>query len=447
MARGKRADSLRGGNVAWAPTNHSDRLVLSNEVHARPPEAFAAPGRASYIAVHFDAGERDRELAHIRGICEQFSLVPPVDGASHFAARFGDVRIKWERHGEFSGYTFFLAGKGSAPFAEPAIRRFPADWLESIPGRTMAALHVELIECGDSAPDASGMSVHFGGNAVVGGEIGGGAGYAFSDFRIHEDGCARILMLDRAFTPGQSGRMLQRLLEIEAYRMMSLLALPMARQQSAEIRRIEAQLAALTRSIAKGDGDEVLLGDLTRLAAEVESALAASLFRFGASRAYFELVTTRIAELRERRIPGIQTIEEFMAHRLVPAASTCASTSRRLEGLSERVTQASGLLSTRVGIARERQNQALLASMDRRARIQLRLQQAVEGLSVAAITYYLVGLVGYAAKAAKELGINVDPDLAPGLALPPVLIAVLLLVRSARRRIVAESAATRASGG
>ena len=37
--------------------------------------------------------------------------------------------------------------------------------------------------------------------------------------------------------------------------------------------------------------------------------------------------------------------------------------------------------------------------MDRRARLQFRLQQTVEGLSVAAIGYYVVGLFGYVAKA------------------------------------------------
>ncbi len=36
--------------------------------------------------------------------------------------------------------------------------------------------------------------------------------------------------------------------------------------------------------------------------------------------------------------------------------------------------------------------------MNRRAELQLRLQQTVEGLSVAAISYYIVGLFGYVAK-------------------------------------------------
>jgi len=277
---------------------------------------------------------------------------------------------------------------------------------------------------------------------------------------IHPDGFARFLVLDRSFTPRQAGRSLQRLFEIEVYRMLALLALPIARRQSPRIVAIEKSLAALTDAISgetarvtsgeaaprSGHADEALLHELTRLAADVESGLAASQFRFGACRAYFELVSTRVSELREQRLPGLQTIEEFMARRFKPAVATCATVSQRLHDLSERVAQTSALLSTRVDIARERQNGALLASMDRRAKLQLRLQQTVEGLSVAAIVYYVAGLVSYLAKALKAGGVKVETDLVVGVAIPLVAVAVMLAVRRAHRRIQraeSDAAATR----
>jgi uncharacterized membrane-anchored protein len=133
----------------------------------------------------------------------------------------------------------------------------------------------------------------------------------------------------------------------------------------------------------------------------------------------------------------MQTFEEFMARRFTPAVATCTTVSQRLHDLSERVAQASSLLSTRVDITRERQNQALLASMDRRAKLQLRLQQTVEGLSVAAIVYYVVGLVGYLAKGLKALGLRIEPDLAVGLTLPAVVAVVMLALRRARRVLAA----------
>ena len=418
------------------PPDHVDRVALAQEVHARPPEPLASPARATYVAVLVDPADRGREADHLAELCAVFSVSPPRPGATHFRADLGPLRLKWERHGEFSGYTFFSPGLSPAPFSEPPATRLPPGWLAALPGRTLVAAHAKVISAVATDPSPQFLASHFDGNIVVGAEVGDGAGLAFTDFRIHADGFSRFLLVDRSFTPRQNGRMLQRLFEIEAYRMTALLALPIARKQSATLADIERALAALTADIAaEGGNEEALLHALTRLAADVESELARSRFRFGACRAYFELVTTRIGELRERRINGIQTVEEFMARRLTPAVQTCATVSQRLHDLSERVAQASALLSTRVDIARERQNQRLLASMDRRARLQLRLQQTVEGLSVAAIVYYAAGLVGYLAKGLKAGGVRVEPDLVIGVAIPIVAVAVLMSVRRARRRI------------
>jgi uncharacterized membrane-anchored protein len=430
------------------PADHPDRFALAEEAHARPPEALDTPTRATYLAVLIDVDDREREREHIAALCTPFGAAPPPAGATHHSVALGELRFKWERHGEFSGYTFFAPGRSPKPFSEPVAARLPAGWLAGVPGRTIVAAHAKLIPEVSELPDAAFLAAHFDGNVVVGGEIGDGAGLAYTDFKIHPDGFARFLVVDRGFTPRQAGRTLQRLFEIEVYRMLALLALPIARRQSPRIVAIERALAGLTDSIAKGGGDdEALLHELTRLAAEVESGLVASQFRFGACRAYFELVTTRIGELREKRLPGIQTIAEFMARRFTPAVATCNTVSQRLHDLSERVAQASGLLSTRVDIARERQNQALLASMDRRAKLQLRLQQTVEGLSVAAIVYYVAGVVGYLAKGLKAGGVHVEPDLIVGIVIPIVAVLVMIEVRHARKRVQAaeKSAASAAS--
>ena len=418
------------------PPNHADRFVLADEVHARPPIPLETPSRASYVALLVDPDDRQREQAHLKALCDRFGVPPPAPGVTHFLTRFGSLRVKWERHGEFSGYTFIADGHSAIPFAEPAAGLLPPGWLGGLPGSTLVAAHAKLV-AGDEALWASNFSnAYFDGHIVVGADIAEGAGRAYTDFRIHTDGFSRFVLLNRSLTPRQAGRMLQRLFEIEAYRMLALLALPIARRQTPRILEIEKALARLTDAIAlDSGGDESLLHELSRLAAEVESGIAASQFRFGACRAYSELVATRIAELRESRLPGLQTIDEFMARRFTPAVTTCTTTAQRLRDLSERVAQASALLSTRVNIARERQNQALLASMDRRARLQLRLQQTVEGLSVAAITYYGTGLVGYVGKALKSSGVPVNPDLLAGLSVPVVALAVMLAVRRARRRI------------
>ena len=452
------------------PPDHPDRALLAAEVHARPPEPLAAPSRATYVAVRIDGDGRAAESAHLASLCARFEMAPPPAGATQWAATLGAVRVKWERHGEFSSYTFFTPGLSRTPFAEPVAALLPAGWLAAVPGLTVFAAHAKLVSLAalagaggaanaaaeatanihQATPTAAQFAAHFAGNVVVGAGIGDGAGQAYTDFMIHADGFARFLLLDVEMSERQAGRMLQRLFEIEAYRMMALLALPMARGLWPRLLVIERTLAELTARIANQSvvgtmslainpgaqaGDDALLQQLMALAADVESALSASQARFGASRAYHALVATRIGELRERRIQGLQTIDEFMARRLSPAMATCATVSQRLHDVSERVAQASSLLSTRVDIARQQQNQALLAATARRAKMQLRLQQTVEGLSVAAIVYYLAGLVGYGAKALKAAGLALSPDLVTGAAVPLLALAAWWVLQRAHRRV------------
>jgi uncharacterized membrane-anchored protein len=114
----------------------------------------------------------------------------------------------------------------------------------------------------------------------------------------------------------------------------------------------------------------------------------------------------------------------------------CDSVAARLQASADRIARASSLLRTRVELERERQNQQMLSAMSRRAQLQLRLQQTVEGLSVAAITYYGAGLVAYLFKAAKALGAQVDVDLATGLSVIPIALAVAFGVHQVRKSIV-----------
>ena len=412
------------------------RCDLVDEVHARPSDALVTPCRATCVAKLVEPAERSQEREHLAGLCESFGVETPPADANHFVVELGPLKVKWERHGEFSSYTFIAEGQSPVPFSEPPVLLLPTGWLAAVPGTVLVAAHAKIVAMPAGGVDSRFLARNFDGNLVMGGEIGGQAGRAYTDFRVHADGFSRFLLVDGSFTTRQAGRMMQRLFEIETYRMMALLALPVARQQAARLVEIEKALASVTTDIAtRSVDDEALLHEVTRLAAEVESGLAASQFRFGACRAYGELVATRIAELREVAQPGIQTIGEFMTRRFTPAVATCAAVSQRMRDLSERVARASSLLSTRVDIARERQNQALLESMDRRAKAQLRLQLAVEGLSIAAIVYYAAGLVGYLTKGLHSAGLNVEPDLLVGASIPVLFIVVYLVSRRAHRRI------------
>ncbi len=416
------------------PRDHPLRVELNDEAHARPSEVLQAPLRLTFLALYSNPSQRDREWRHVCELVRRFGHEPPPR-ASHYSADLGPFRLKWERHSEFARYKFIVGGPCEDPFDPPALTEVPGDWLAGLPGEVMVASHAALLRVGEERPDYELLATrHFDGNVLVGSDIAAGAGVALTDFRIR-DGFSRVLILDRSMTPRQAGRMMQRLLEIDTYRLMALLTLPVAHGLSPWLNDAERELARITSALVESNEatEPALLERLTRLEAEIESRESANHFRFSAAEAYHRLVERRIEELREVRIQGLQTFKEFTARRLAPAMSTCASVSARVESLSQRVARATQLLSTRVDVSRERQNQQVLKSMNRRAEAQLRLQQTVEGLSVAAITYYVVGLAGYAAKGLKALGWPVNVDLAMAISIPLVALAALVGVRHVRK--------------
>jgi uncharacterized membrane-anchored protein len=422
------------------PENHPQRFILHNEVHARASLILELPVRASHLALLLSTDERIQERKHLAALCERFGITPPKQDADHFSAALDSFRIRWGQHGEFSTYTFYVQDSPEDPFSKPALAKVPVDWLAMLPGKVMAAIHAAIIVKPDNEsdlePGLQAVSGYFEDNPLIGSKVTGGAASAFTDFRIHADGFSRFLIIDHRLTPEQAGRLLQRLFEIEVYRVMALLAFPIARRLGPELKKADRQLYAITSAMAQPDRDDAeLLDELTHLAAEVENHISSSHFRFGAANAYYQIVEQRLDDLREVRIQGIQTLSEFIGRRMEPAIRTCQSTARRFTLISERVSNAGQLLRTRVDIIIERQNQALLTSMDRRAKMQLRLQETVEGISVVAITYYSAGLVGMIAKAAYAAGWPINPELAVGLSLPFIMAIVILGIRRIHKMI------------
>jgi uncharacterized membrane-anchored protein len=246
-----------------------------------------------------------------------------------------------------------------------------------------------------------------------------------------------MLLLNHSMNVRQSGRFLLRLLEIETYRMMALLALPVAQGMAARLNEMESEVAAISAALAESgaDDDQSLLDRIIHLAAQSEASYMRGQFRFAAAEAYNQLVRQRINELREVRLPGLQNFEEFYSRRLTPAIETCRSTAARQVSLSDRTARATQLLSTRVDVERQRQNQSLLSSMNRRAEMQLRLQATVEGLSVAAITYYMVGLFYFLLRGAESLGWPVNPSVLTAVSVPFIALLIWGAVRRVRKRL------------
>ena len=410
--------------------SHPMRRVLNDEAHARPPIAIPSPARLSTLTLFFDGDNDSAQRAAFTELFQRLGIALPDPRGAHHTGVVGDLTVRWALHTEFVRYTFILSGDCVDPFERTALDRLPKSWLSELPGELMVAIHAVLLPASQEAPASDIAQRWFGGHDLIGAEIGDGNGVAYTDLRLHPDarlaeGFSRYVVIDRNMGPSQCGRMLQRLFEVETYRLLALLALPEAKRQTPELGRLGTQLRSVTQRMAEQtETDARLLDELSDLSAQGEQLIAESQYRFAAARAYYKLVERRITELRESRLPGLQPFREFMERRLVPAMETCETAAQRQERLMARLQRSTALLRTRVEVMHEAQNRALLASMDKRAALQLRLQETVEGLSVGVLTYYAVGLLGYLFKAGKAMGVPLNVELLTGLSVPLVALGV-----------------------
>lgn len=424
---------------------HPLRQRLNNEFHARPPVPLSGPVLVSHLAFTHNGSAAQGEKEHLSQLC-QASVCNFIESSdAHLMLDAGSFRMRWELHTEFSSYTFFrplTAGEALGPDATAFDAVLP-EWLAAIPGDLIVATHVELrpaSETSEGTPESVTAGLSPTGRQMVAAQVADGAAWVFTDF-MFDNGFSRFLVLDVNLTQRQAGRTVQRLVEIETYRLMALLGLPVAKEVGRWLSGAEARLAEMMDSIGQArspEDERAVLASLSTLAAEVEHSVARTTFRFGASRAYDGLVMQRIEELRETRISGFPTLNEFMLRRLLPAMNTCNAMAGRQEDLSGRVARNSQLLRTRVDVELERQNQELLAQMNNRARLQLRLQETVEGLSVVAITYYGSQLVHYLAKGGKHLLPGLSPEIATALAIPLIAALSLFGIKRMRKSLAQE---------
>jgi uncharacterized membrane-anchored protein len=432
----------------FLPQEDALRRELHNEVHARPSARVRLPALIVYVAVLNAGVSREQEWAHLRLLPGHADLSLESLQGNFLRLRCDHFTVKWERHTEFTRYSIVQSLPANADWGAdgPALAPHVAtgtEWLRGLPGQTIGAIHLGMLQADLADPDLMAKAqAWLGEGTVLASRMGNtteGLPHSciLTHFRIGADGFERMLVLaPDGTTEARAGRISQRLLELETYRLMALRGLPVAKNLSAMLSAAETQLADITGLLeSKGETDQALLDLLVSLAARIERATAEHGFRFSATRAYDTLVSQRLAELRERPISGTQTLGEFMQRRLSPAMATVQATEKRLASLAERVSRSSALLRTRVDIATEAQNQVLLEKLTKGQALQLRLQSTVEGLSIAAISYYVVSLLLYGAKALHAAGMPIQPEVAVGVLVPLVLWGVWRTTRKIHEKL------------
>lgn len=422
---------------------HPLRGRVLAEVHARPLfAAMQGPRRILHFAFMADHVTAAKARAALAAFCRERACPEPAADAKYHRIELSPALLRWEHHGEFLTYTWKfpqeIPRKGNDKVENTAF--WPnVDELAAVmrllpqPGPLIVAVDLHIL------PEAQvGQSWRhvFKRNQVAASEVSGGGALVATNFNPDAFGFVRMLVVDRSLAEAEVGALAQRVLEIETYRTLALLGLPQAQDLSPSIRRIEVELPALMQQIREGEGYDAsrsLLDKLTALAAELEAGAAQSLFRFGATKAYYQLLNQRLAELREQPLSDLPTISAFLTRRLTPAISTCAATEARQDNLSRKLARAAQLLRTRVEIELESQNKDLLSKLNERSQLQLQLQTAVKGISIAAMTYYTSALLHIIFEGLHQKLNIIDPMLSTAVSVPFILAFVLWMVRQRRK--------------
>lgn len=421
--------------------DYPDRYALSGELHARPFPSLKAPSSAVFLAIKQpeDAASRDKgqDLDHLNALLDHYGAPRPDPKATHYYGEMGKYWLKWEQHTEMVTYTVFSDTLGERPFAPDEFDVFPDYWLADAPGGRITSSLLRLLPKPDSVEQISALlGSWFVPESLAVASVLEGAAVVASDFRIDPAGHLRIAVFtDETTGDRRRGRIVQRLFEIETYKAASMLGFSMVRWLQPQLNALDMKLTDLMAQMrGPAARAEDTLHALLDISVELETLAVKTAFRFGATGAYRTIVGQRITVLREERFLGRQGFAEFMLRRYDPAMRTVEATENRLKTMSERAIRAAELLRTRVDVERSAQNQDILASMDRRADLQLRLQKTVEGLSVVAISYYAVSLAGYLLyPLAGVFGVSKGTLLA--LVTLPVVAGVWLMVRRLKRHL------------
>ncbi|MGJ4999309.1 DUF3422 domain-containing protein [Bradyrhizobium sp. HKCCYLS3077] len=422
-------------------TPHALRESVLNEVHARPFTPLTPPVSVIRFAVMAKGDSANADRDSLASFCARHGAPAPEPGIKHHQVVIGAARLRWEQHSEFATFTWIWSPPANAPklaFGEiaPELQALIASL--KLSGELLVAVKLGVESVTDPVRRAEAL---FDKSSLALVAVKGSIGALASDFRLDADGFTRILVCIEGPTPERLGALVQRVLELETYRTLALLGLPAALELAPQVDRIERRLGEV---LAEMQGAETLkinnhlLDELTELAASLERGATGSLFRFGASRAYWDLVQARLTVIEGEPITPYSSWSSFLSRRIAPAMRTLNTLERRQDNLSRKLARAADLLRTRVDVELEEQNRDLLRSMNERTKLQLRLQSTVEGLSVAAIGYYVVSLFGYLAKGAHDAGLHVEPSFATAAFVPVAIALIWFTTHQIRKRHLKE---------
>ena len=417
---------------------HELKDSLIGELHNRPFPLITIPAQVSHMVL-LNPVAREKEIEYLNILAKANKMPNASAEATCYYESAKDFDFRWERHSEFSTYTLISKKEISGSDHFNGFMTLDQEWISNLKGEVISANHIDLRLPKNAPQEEDEFNQYFANEPLIGSHIYDGNATVWTSVQSDQDGFSRVILIDEGIDPNQAGRAVRNLLELATYRSMTLLAWPVARSLLPELGELEKSLNKTGEKLKKLEtleDEQNLMTELISEASKVEKLISDNSFRFSAMDAYFKITESRLEMLKEQKIPTIRTLKEFHLRRFIPAYDTCMSVVKRKKNLSDRVGRTSELLHSRLQISLEAQNQKLLASMDSRSKVQLRLQQTVEGLSVVAITYYSMGLIRFMVEPLPiEQYIGIGDSWVIGGLTPVILFGVYAIVRRIRKRL------------
>jgi uncharacterized membrane-anchored protein len=369
--------------------------------------------------------EFDAIAANFRIFCERAGIAPPAHDSRQFSFTTPERFVTWEFHTEFVTLTWRAALTDRD--------NWPADIGLSALG-TAALISATRIDVIAASEIPERLLPQFNLSSLCVSTLEDGVAQVATDFVVDADGYTRFEFAAGSLTPLRRSVLARRLLEVDTYRSMTLLALPLARRSGPELQTVELELGAVIGRLTDATTTDRIqsaldaLHDLSVRSGQLSERLG---YRFGAAKAYGDILHARLQSLHEGPTTIGSSVGRYLGNRVDPALGTCTAMEKRLGTLTDKIERAIGLLNVRIGLDLQIQNKTVLETIASTAKSQFRLQRTVEGLSVIAISYYALGILGYLLAGPLEW-LAIDKTMALSIAAPFAVLIVWLFVRAIR---------------
>ena len=415
---------------------------LRNEIHARSFPVCKSP--AVILSQSFllqSKGERQSHKLNIESISKLAGAKLIFRDASRCVVRIAEVEVRIDLYREYVTYTQIHNNAKLYGFNLERIEI--SNPLESTEfcGHLLSAVKVIVAEPQTSTISKSELNSIFQDSQIISSCVAHGAANVWSNFCQDNQSRITILVEDISMGPRRTGRLVQRLIDIENYRMLALLSLPLAKLTLKRVNHLDRRLSELVASMKQDSGiqeEQTVLKQIFRLTARHEKIRTTTKKRFESARFYQAQLEERFVELDDTQVKGYQTLSSFYRRRMKPAINTCLLAENALSNFSSHLQRVTELLRTKISVNLEQQNSTILENLATQARRQFRLQHMVEGLSIIAISYYAVSLLAYWVKSFSKAGYFDKPELLISLLIPLVFISVWKATSKIKKQVMAE---------